>query len=156
FRGEYFALRHLLHRLEVDPQMRAEFRLTDVLAHTTAADFAAEVDALNRYFRPLIHRGTRHWRELDRLLPEQQHAADDMKILGEMVTAVFAAIGDDSQPKAAEYLESGCLLLVGVFRRSQTRLGGVQCLLALRRWQLEHGGALPADLPSLCKAAGLS
>jgi len=155
FRGEYFAYRHLLHHLEVDPKTRAGFQLTDVLAQTTAADFASEVDALNRYFRPLIQRGTRQPRELDRLLPEQERAADEMKILGEMVTALAAAIGDDSEPKAGVYLE-GNLRIVEVFRRCQTRLGGVECLLALRRWQLQNGGGQRLDLASVCTAAGLS
>lgn len=155
FRGEYLVFRELLHRLEVDPKTRAEFQLTDSLAPMTAADFASEVDALNRYFRPLIHRGTRQPRELDRTLPEQQQAAAEMKILGELVAALSAAIGSDSKWEVAAYLESSCLVTVGVYRRCQTHLGAVQCLVALRRWQLEHGDALPADLASLCRAAGL-
>ena len=39
-------------------------------------------------------------------------------------------------------------------RRGEARLRGTQCLVALRRWQLEHADA-PSNLETLVKAAGM-
>jgi hypothetical protein len=45
--------------------------------------------------------------------------------------------------------------VVEAYRRDLTRMGAMQCLVALRRWQLQEGKKLPPDLLTVCKAAGM-
>ena len=44
--------------------------------------------------------------------------------------------------------------IVDTIRRGEARLRGTVCLVALKRWQLQHADA-PSDLLALVKAAGL-
>ncbi len=151
FRVDYLVHRHLLHRLETEPELRAELKLSDSLASTTAADFVAEVRALADYFRPLIDRGDRPGRDLDRLLPDQERALAEMQIMDKFAEAptLKAFLGWETRDLL------GTALAVEGYRRSETRLGAVQCLVALRRWLLDHDGALPPDLTAICEAAGM-
>jgi hypothetical protein len=40
--------------------------------------------------------------------------------------------------------------------RDLIRIAGTRCLIALRRWQLDHHGQPPLDLLTMCKAAGIN
>jgi hypothetical protein len=152
FRGEYLVIRHLLHRMEVDEKYRAGLELTDELAAFTAADYAAEVAALNRYFRPLIDFGDRPRKELDQLLPDQKRALKEMKIA---FLGTFLPVPDPEPNLNGSDEPVIPITVVDAFRRQQTRASAARCLVAVRRWQLEHGRALPPDLITCCKAAGM-
>jgi hypothetical protein len=164
FRGEYIFFRDLLHRLETGERLgdlvgapassnglvlasrmaeggrsrQIGEQLDERLSEMGPAEFAAEVDALNRYFAPLVDPKGRSIRELDRLLPEQEQALADMTVV---------SLLDDELRSIAQSIEA--------FRRDKTRMGAIQCVVALRRWQLAEPGRRPPDLEAVCKAAGM-
>jgi hypothetical protein len=170
FRTEYLMIRDLLHRLELkeplgdavgipgtsngivvgklygsgagSKSLEIAEQIDDALAVMTAADFAKETDALNRYFRPLVEQGSRAGLELDQLLPDQIRAFDESKLAQFFVDLV---------PTKPEMI----LGIVEAARRNTTRLGATQCLVALRRWQIKRGKEPPPDLLTICKAAGM-
>jgi hypothetical protein len=164
FRAGYVFCRDLLHRLEKkekmgdlvgapgssngiviaselvngDKSLEVADQIDGILANMTETDFASEVDALNRYFGPLVHRGNRPSRNLDQLLPEQQNAFDEMRLLPLLNGLLPAQLG-----------------LVEALRRDKTRMGATQCLIALRRWHLMEPKRQPPELLAVCKAAGM-
>lgn len=142
FRAEYVALRETLHQFEIggDP---AETPTPDddtklaraILRQFTAADFEAELDALNDYFRLLSKFPKQSLREIDKLQPELQRALDKLKALKPFLVSL---------PQA-----------VAARQRDLTRLAGTRCLVAVRRWQLDHDGKSPPNLLTACVAAGM-
>jgi hypothetical protein len=165
FRAEYLMLRHLLHRLELREQLGPSIgvpaasnglliarrftqtpdrvlaaSINETLDRMTAADFAAEIDALNQFFAPIVKPANRAFRQRavrgnEELLPEQQRAVEKLKVMRELLHV------------PARWVEA-C-------SRDQTIAGATLCLAALRRWQLERGVESPPDLLSVCKAAGI-
>lgn len=139
FRAEYVSLRDILHRYETGSETVAALMLDEevdnVLQGFTAADYEAEVEALNRFFRPLVERRNRLPREFVSLEPDLIRAAEGLKALRSLVTGVMQS--------------------VEARRRDVTRIPGTQCLVAVRRWQLEHSGKSPPNLLTACKAAGI-
>jgi hypothetical protein len=139
FRMEYLMCRDILHHAEqkLDPAVVAALdEPVRAAAETmTDADFAAEVELLNRYFEPMIGRGSRPLRGPFRPQPGQQDALAGMKICRNVLSGI---------PQVFE----AC-------RRDRTRLGATRCLIALRRWQLKSNGANPPDLHVLCKETGM-
>jgi hypothetical protein len=162
FRFEYLALRVLLHRLESKDDLSTTFgapgstngmvlaqqiarggqtdanlaRAIDrTLAAMTAADFAGEIKSLDSYFGPLINSGNRARHKLIELSPEQLRAAERMKLVKDLCVSV-------------PFVVDACL-------RDTTRVRATQCLVALRRWKLEHNNKLPPDLLTACRAAGM-
>lgn len=140
FRMEYLLLREMLYRIENEEDDMPDFPDTtevadEELADLTPQDFADELDALNRFFRPLVNPDKRTIREWDELLSEQQPLAESMKLLGKLL------------PTVSQFIEAAC--------RDRTRLGATRCLVALRRWQCQRGTELPQDLLTVCKAAGM-
>jgi len=136
FRASYFVLRELLHRLESKRPIgdfELDRRASAAAAEMTSADFAAEIEALNRFLLPLFNRPNRTLLGLKHLRPEQEAAADKFKIL-EFVVEDVQTLGES-------------------VRRHRTRMGATECLIALRRWQLTHGNVPPADLAAVCKDA---
>jgi hypothetical protein len=140
FRCEYVTLRDILHRYEMGSETVAALMLDEqvhtVLEGFTAADFEAEVDALNRFFRPLVERRPRPIGEYAQTAPDQQRAATELKALSSLLAAV------------PQFVEA-C-------RRDLTRIPGTRCLVAVRRWQLDHDGKSPPNLSAACKAAGMN
>jgi len=164
FRGNYIFVRDLLHRLEMKEQLgdllgapassngavlasrMAEGdrtreigeQIDERLAEMGEAHFAAEVDALNRYFAPVVNQGDRPTREFDRLVPEQEEALADMTVLS-LLNEAFGPRGP----------------WVEAYRRDRTRMGAIACVAALRRWYLGEPHRQPPDLLTVCKAAGM-
>lgn len=164
FRSEWISFRDLLHLLEIKERLgdltgapassngvvlagrMAEGErsreigeeIDDRLAEMGPAEFAAEVDALNRYFGPLVNPGERPVREFDRLIPEQADALADMTLL---------SLLKDALPISFHFTEA--------VRRDRTRMGAIACVAALRRWQLAQPDRQPADLLTACQAAGI-
>jgi hypothetical protein len=165
-RFEYMYMRDLLHRLALKEdlaarlgwpgltygQISADFakllgqeegrerdeiarRIDQDLARMSAADFAAEVEILNRSYRLLMDAADRRERRLDAISSQIKEIVEKSKLLNYFV-ASFEATNE-------------------AFRRGRLRIGGFQCLVALRRWKLEYGDKLPPDLATVCKSAGM-
>ncbi len=90
---------------------------------------------LNRFFHPLVERRQRPLRDYAQLLQDQQQAANDLKALSSLVVQV---------PQVIE-----------AYRRDLTQNPALQCLVAVRRWQLNHAGQSPPNLLTACKVAGI-
>jgi hypothetical protein len=101
-------------------------------------DYAHEADALNRFFASILA-----FAGQPRSL--QQERADieaaETPLLETTLLAKWLI------PAESAFLHG--------IRRNEAILRGTRCLVALRRWQLEHGGP-PPDLDTLVKAAGMS
>jgi hypothetical protein len=103
-------------------------------------EYIKEVDALNRVYASILDQAGQ---------PDRRRAADFETVvaplrepLRETTLAVFLA-GSAHQA------------LINAILRAETTSRGTQCLVALRRWQLQHE-ELPKDLDTLVKAAGMS
>jgi hypothetical protein len=101
-------------------------------------DYAKEVGTVNRFFATILALAEQ---------PNYLRTAD---------AAVRAAEGPIHETALAALVvpigyTSGFLQAI---RRGEARLHGTQCLVALRRWQLEHAEP-PPDLETLVKAAGM-
>src|SRR5262249_48621203 len=105
------------------------------LAAMTATDYAGEINSLDRYYGPLINPGNRARYELVELSPGQLRAAERMKLVKDLCVSVP--------------------FVVDVCRRDTPRVRATQCLVPLRRWQLEHNNKPPPDLHTACIAAGM-
>lgn len=162
FRADYLVLRDLLHRLELreelgrrflkrrltngqvlakyvgdppapDPQIARE--LDELLEQATAADFTAEIETLNRYFRPLVGKALPPNADMERIVARHETAVEDLKLLRYQLDWVPG-------------------YFVGIRGRA-TRWGATKCLVALARWRLQQAERPPADLASVCNAAGM-
>jgi hypothetical protein len=98
--------------------------------------YAKEVAAVDRYFAAVVN---------------PADAPDDFAARTAEIEAAEATVQDTLlsrlliPPQAA---------LVGSIQRATADLRGVQCLAALKRWQLEHADP-PADLAAVVKAANM-
>jgi hypothetical protein len=167
-RSEYVMTRMALHDIqhrtgEFDPKrMREEFELQSdsigavILAFGTAEDvtgqLAAQIDAriakmtaedyareralLNDAYESLLS------------VTDQPFAEQVRRV--EAANAVFR-----NQSQLVSLFEGGNPRAFDAFVRAKGLLHGTQCLVALRRWELTQPGVAPADLESVCKAAGL-
>jgi hypothetical protein len=149
------------------PQVYAAWmatRMLDLRLMTmTAADWTKEVQTLNRYYRSLLELTS---------LPGWQRAPEIRRLADEMPGAELVKILADHQPGAALPPEAadafkkfaltriiaesdlGSSRFAEALVRSETELAGTKCLIALRRWQLEHE-ELPTNLDVIVKAAGM-
>ncbi len=105
------------------------------IAAMTAADYAQEAAALNRVYVSILALAQRTSLQQQRAMA-QPALLDPLR---ETKLAVFL----QPLPQAMQ-----------VFLRAEATLRGTKCLIALRRWQLEHTG-LPKDLEVVVKAAGM-
>jgi SLA1 Homology Domain 1 (SHD1) protein len=99
-------------------------------------DYAKEVEAMNRYFASIL------------ALAEQPDYWRDGK------SEIEAAVAPTLQTTLLGFLIPAENAVLEAIRRSKARLRGTQCLVALRRWQLEHAEP-PPDLETVVKAAGM-
>jgi hypothetical protein len=100
-------------------------------------NYAKEVAAMNKFFMTFLSLAEQpDFRRQGKTEGKAAEAA-----LDETVLATFVVI-----PEAA---------LLEATRRNNVCLRGTRCLVALRRWQLEHADAAPPDLATLVKAAGM-
>ena len=112
--------------LELDRRLKA----------MTAADYSNEAEALNRVYASILALA-------GQTMLQRSRACSDPAIvepLRDTMVAVFL------EPEFA--MIQACL-------RCPATLRGTQCLVALRRWQLEHRQP-PKDLDTVVKAAGMS
>jgi len=101
------------------------------------ADYAGEVTALNTVYASILSNADRT--TLDRLRASRDPAVVE-PLRDTQVALLF-------EPSHWEKYEQAAL-------RAEVSLRGTKCLVALRRWQLEHDG-LPPDLETIVKAAGM-
>lgn len=101
-------------------------------------DYAKEVAALNRYFASMLALAEKP----NFLRTAKADASAAEALINETTLATWV------NPAPWEGT------LWHLIRRSEARLRGTQCLVALRRWQLEHAEP-PPDLETLVKAAGM-
>jgi hypothetical protein len=100
-------------------------------------NYAKEVAALNTSFATFLSLADQpDFRRQGKTEGKAAEAAIDDTVLATFVL-----------PPEAALLETN--------RRNNARLRGTRCLIALRRWQLEHPDAPPPDVAALVKAAGL-
>ncbi len=102
-------------------------------------DYAKEVAVLNRYFTTILALAEQpNFRQKG----EADIKAAEAPIL-ETTLASFVILPQSQSS------------LIRAIRRSEAHLRGTQCLVALKRWQLEHAAKAPPDLAMLVKAAGM-
>jgi len=101
----------------------------------TAEDYAREAEALSRVYAPVLALA-------GQTMLQRSRACSDPAIVEALRNTTVAV-----------FLEPQ-FVFVQALLRDQAALRGTQCLVALRRWQLEHRG-LPPDLDTLVKAAGM-
>lgn len=101
-------------------------------------DYAKEVDALSQFFASILD------------LAEQ---ADFWRSRNEAET-IAPLYEPLSKTKFVRFLVPAEEAVIRAVRRNKARLRGTQCLVALRRWQLEHEDS-PPDVGTLAKEAGL-
>ena len=101
-------------------------------------DYAKEVDALNRFFASIL------------ALAEQPRSLRQERV--DIEAAQALVLETTLLAKLLIPAESTFLYAI---RRNEAILRGTQCLVALRRWQLEHDDP-PPDLDTIVKAAGMS
>jgi hypothetical protein len=98
---------------------------------------AFEVAARNRFFATILS------------LAEQP---DFLRTAEADIKAAAALI---NETKLATFVFPPQGSLMHAIRRSEARLRGTQCLVALRRWQLQHAQP-PPDIATLAKSAGMA
>ncbi len=103
-------------------------------------DYVKEVDALNRVHASILALISQP--NLQRTGDLEAVIAPLREPLRETTLGVFLAGGLAQGP------------LMNAILRAEAILRGTQCLVALRRWQLQHE-ELPKDLDTLVKAAGM-
>lgn len=99
-------------------------------------NYDKEVEAVNRFYKALLAVTGKpdDWRAQDAAVDAADAAITDTILAGFVVTAQAA--------------------VVPLIRRTEARQRGTQCLIALRRWQLQHADA-PPDLATIVEAANL-
>ncbi len=102
-------------------------------------DYVKEVDALNRVYASILDLADQP--NLPRLGDFETVVAPLREPLRETTLAVFLVSQNQSG-------------LMSAILREEATLRGTQCLVALRRWQLQHA-ELPQDLDTLVKDAGM-
>lgn len=103
-------------------------------------DYAQEVDTLNRCYKSILALADQpnFWQMGDAEV--KAALASLYEPLRKTTLAVFLVPAEES--------------VIWAIRRGDAFLRGTQCLVALRRWQLEHA-APPPDIETLVKAAGM-
>jgi hypothetical protein len=106
-------------------------------------EYAKEVEALNRFYVSIL--ALVEQPKFRRMRDSEMESAVALlhKALRETTLAVFLE-GFAPESMMRQY-----------FLPSEAHFRGTQCLVALRRWQLQHADA-PPDLKTLVKAAGMS
>ncbi len=167
FRTEYLIFRDLLHRLEMKEalgdragvpgssngialvkmygsapgkkSLEVAAQLDEILGGMSAKDFAVDVESLNTYFAPLVEKAHPSLSDLHQRYGGQPRSLEGSRLFDLLNAQFLPAV-----PQAIE-----------AFRRNRTRNGAIQCLVALRRWEITQSGKLPPDLLTVCKAAGM-
>ena len=101
------------------------------------ADYTKEVAALDKVYASILSNA-------DRTTLERVRASRDPAVVEPLRDTQLALV---FEPSHWENWEQAAL-------RAEATLRGTQCLIALRRWQLEHDGP-PPDLETIVKAAGM-
>lgn len=138
----------------IEPMMPVEFRkdggpapaskfpddIDAMVAATTPDELNKVVDRLNAYFKALYDlRGQTRLEQIrKRPKPEEFFKTNDP------LTEIIRAFLQPSVDRIGLY-----------FGRGEATFRAYKALIAIRRWQLTHNGASPADLDAACKAAGL-
>ncbi len=118
---------------DIDAQIEAQF------AKTTPDGLAKQVDRVNAYFAALL------------ALKDVPHA-ERLTRLPDVPT--FFPAGDDNASIVAQLLPDVKPAVAAVGRVGAT-LHAWECLIALRRWQITHEGAMPGDLVTAVRDVGL-
>ena len=103
----------------------------------TDEDYANEVARANELYQSVIAVADRPYRDQVR-----------------DISAAFARLRTTATPLVA-LLSGGFPETLQACGRGDTELRGTQCLVALRRWQLQQPDATPPDLETVVKAAGM-
>lgn len=101
-------------------------------------DYTKEVDAFNQFFASILDLAEQadFWRSRNE---------------AEMIAPLYDPL---SKTTFIRFLVPAEEAVIRAVRRNKAQLRGTQCLVALRRWQLEHEDS-PPDVEALAKAAGL-
>ena len=112
-------------------------RIDAIVAKMTDDDYARELAKANELY---------HWVVALWDRPYQERASG--------IEAAESGIRLEETP--ITYLLVGGTMEIEAFVRSQAQMHGTQCLVMLRRWQLDRPGESPADLESIVKGAGMT
>ncbi len=110
-----------------------------IIARATPAEVSRHAKELTRFYRNLLEMST---------LPYARRI--------ERISGLKAASGTDPLSRVVRGLEEpdGIEAVARATARTLASLRAMECLVALRRWQISHRG-LPKDLASVVKAVGL-
>ncbi len=110
----------------------------------TQADFDAQIEAINEWYR-----------SLERLSQTpRQRRGDAIRHIDEEAMRSRSPQVPGTNPLVANFFPADGAVFIAI-DREQAFFRGAECLIALRRWQLEHD-AQPDDLESVAKAAGMT
>lgn len=164
-RNEYVMMRTVLHEIQhrtgdFDPTFMKEELGTDsigdvmglhptgrvlssaradaIVAKMTSNDYAREHAKANHLYRSLVALRDCPYRELAGRLKaaESEVHLEETPLIYVLAGAIYTTLQG--------------------FVRSEAQMHGTQCLVMLRRWQLDRPGESPADLQSVVKAAGMT
>ena len=113
--------------------------LDDLMARTNPAELAEQVENLNRAYRV-------YFQAADSPYPEQIRKVSEEAVFPEP-TNVRTQVTRGLLPATASFAQR--------LAQSTALTRNTQGLVAVRRWQLGHGGALPSTLSAAVKEAGL-
>jgi hypothetical protein len=131
-------MRDLVGDRPPDPEAAKQSREAgEELARMTDADFAKAIGALNDYFGSLIGLNVTSYSGRAKALPE----------------LASAKLGTDSLVDLLTPGKAVMLAMASLAAQDTVYVHACQALVALRRWQLQHG-ALPADLGAAVSGAG--
>ena len=116
-------------------QIKRVIEIERLVNSMTAEDYAKEAEALGRVYRSILALA-------GQTMLQRSRACSDPAIVEPLRNTTVAVFLDPQ------------FLSIQAFVRNQAALRGTQCLVALRRWQLEHR-ELPPNLDALVKAAGM-
>jgi hypothetical protein len=164
-RNEYVTTRTVLHDLqhrtgEFDPRFMKEkmeidsigdligglsslghvmpsARIDAIVANMTDDDYAREIAKANELYRGVVALWDR---------PYQERARG--------IEAAESRIRLEETP--ITYLLVSGTMAIEAFVRNQAQMHGTQCLVMLRRWQLDRPGESPPELELIVKAAGMT
>jgi hypothetical protein len=162
FQGEYVLLRSLLRPevrdflLEVakQPKLNDMFqgadaetftKLADLAAHLTPADFDAQLEAINQWYKSMLDLSQQ---------PRQQRSEAAIRSIDEEAMRSRSPHLSGINPFLATFFPNDNALYMAV-DRGRTFHRGAQCLIALRRWKFDND-AQPTDLAAVVTAAGMS
>lgn len=137
--GNRASIGTLIEKLFENANTQRATQIDAQLELLTAGDYNREAETLKDFFRELLEADQQPFPEAQRQLTRIENAAASSLSINLLRGGTFHTYET----------------ILAADANSAALLGGTQCLVALRRWQLD-GKPLPTDLAAVCSAAGMN